>query len=124
MCHRRRSRRGFEHLDLAQRFFSVQEADRIRRLPEDWRAEGFFAVWTLKEAYIKARGLGLALPLADFSFSFPEGIVTVEFAPHLNDAPVAWQFERHEPTPEHRLGVAVRQPRSVPLMVLTREVEL
>lgn len=116
--------RPAEYQQLAQRFFSPQEAERIGRLPDDWRAEGFFAVWTLKEAYIKARGLGFALPLADFSFSFPEGVVTVEFAPRLDDDPAAWQFERLQPTKEHRVAVAVRQPRSVPLTVISREVEL
>lgn len=116
--------RPAEYLELAERFFSPQEATRIRGLPDDWRAEGFFAVWTLKEAYIKARGLGLALPLADFSFSFPEGVVTVEFAPHMDDDPAAWHFERLQPTLEHRAALAVRQPRAVPLVVLTREVEL
>ena len=116
--------RPAEYLELAERFFSPQEAERIRRLPDDWRAEAFFAVWTLKEAYIKARGLGLALPLADFSFSFPESVVTVEFAPRLDDDPAAWQFERLQPTPGHRVALAVRQPRSAPLVVLTREVEL
>jgi len=116
--------RPAEYLELAQRFFSPQEADRIQRLPDDWRAEGFFAVWTLKEAYIKARGLGLTLPLADFSFSFPEGVVKVDFAPQLNDDPGSWQFERLQPTPEHRIAVAVRQPHSVPVVVVTRGVEL
>lgn len=116
--------RPAEYLELAQRFFSSQEADRIRRLPDDWRAEAFFAVWTLKEAYIKARGLGLSLPLADFSFSFPEGVVKVEFTGSISDDPAAWQFDRLEPTMNHRLAVAVRQPRSLPLEVHAREVIL
>ena len=77
--------RPTEYLELAQRFFAPAEAERIRRLPEDWRAEGFVAVWTLKEAYIKARGLGLRIPLMDFAFSFPEGRVTVQFAPGIDD---------------------------------------
>lgn len=116
--------RPAEYQQLAQRFFSPPEAERISRLPDDWRAEGFFAVWTLKEAYIKARGLGFALPLADFAFSFPEGVVTVEFASRLDDDPATWQFERLQPTKEHRVAVAVRQPRSQPLVVVSREVEL
>jgi 4'-phosphopantetheinyl transferase len=115
--------RPAEYLDLARRFFAPQEADWIERLPEDWRAEAFFAVWTLKEAYIKARGIGLALPLAGFSFSFPDGAVKVTFAPDFDD-PAAWQFERYQPTAEHQVAVAVPQPRSLPLVFVAREVEL
>lgn len=116
--------RPTDFLDLASRYFSPRETARIARMPEDWRADGFFAIWTLKEAYIKARGLGLQIPLADFSFSFPEGGVSVEFAPQLKDDPADWQFQRLEPTPQHRVAVAVRQPRSLPLELIEREVEL
>lgn len=55
--------------DLARRFFSTTEVDALSRLPTDKRTQGFFACWSRKEAYIKLHGLGLALPLGDFSVS-------------------------------------------------------
>jgi 4'-phosphopantetheinyl transferase len=51
---------------IASQQFSSNEQTQLRALlPERWPA-GFFACWTRKEAYVKARGLGLSLHLADF----------------------------------------------------------
>ena len=50
------------------RFFAPREVSDLQRLPDDEQQRVFFDYWTLKEAYIKARGFGLALPLGDFAF--------------------------------------------------------
>ncbi len=56
--------------DLPDRYFSAIERDGLRALHgETWR-EAFFRCWTRKEAVIKALGMGLAFPLADFDVSF------------------------------------------------------
>lgn len=57
-------------LALARRFFAQSEADALFALPQADRARRFFALWTLKESFLKATGLGLALPLDAFSFAF------------------------------------------------------
>jgi 4'-phosphopantetheinyl transferase len=56
-------------LNIARRFFSPGEVRDILALSEDKRNEAFFAVWTRKEAFLKATGVGLAFPLAEFSVS-------------------------------------------------------
>jgi 4'-phosphopantetheinyl transferase len=96
--------------DVAGRFFAPNEVNALRALPADQRHRAFFDYWTLKEAYIKARGYGLALPLADFAFRLaPPAPPQITFEPSLEDDAATWQFHQEWPTPVHRLGLAVRR---------------
>jgi 4'-phosphopantetheinyl transferase len=96
--------------DVPERFFSAQEVIDLRALPEAEQALVFFDYWTLKESYIKARGLGLALPLRQFTFLRPPGRAPlICFAPELHDDPASWQFAQFWPTRDHRMAVAVRR---------------
>jgi 4'-phosphopantetheinyl transferase len=97
--------------NIAERFFAPREVADLRALDEAAQARVFFDYWTLKEAYIKARGLGLALPLAHFAFCLrPPAPPTIAFDPEIDDDPDTWQFAQSSPTPDHRLAVAVRRP--------------
>jgi 4'-phosphopantetheinyl transferase len=66
-------RPDFASVEVAERYFSSAEVDELRQLPDDRRAEGFFLCWTRKEAYIKALGEGLRIPLNTFSVSLTPG---------------------------------------------------
>jgi 4'-phosphopantetheinyl transferase len=59
-------------LALAERFFSPDERDFLRALPDAARLRSFFTCWVRKEAYIKAIGTGLSTPLDRFSVSIAE----------------------------------------------------
>jgi 4'-phosphopantetheinyl transferase len=103
-----RLRRGSDLLTLADRFFSPVEADAVRREPIQRRADRFFEIWTLKESYIKARGMGLALPLDKFAFDLSRDRPRIDTDPSLGDEPRAWRFRIARPTGEHTLAAAVR----------------
>jgi len=97
-------------VELAANYFSAQEIAALRSLPSAARPERFLEYWTLKEAYLKARGVGLSLPLDCFSIHLPpEQPIAISFAPSLDDDPSAWQFAQFRPTPRHVLAVAVRR---------------
>jgi 4'-phosphopantetheinyl transferase len=59
--------------DIAQRFFSANDATRLLSVPASERQQAFFNCWTRKEAFIKAKGTGLSLPLDQFDVTLSPG---------------------------------------------------
>lgn len=101
--------RRTEPTEVAERFFSPSETAALFALPRQHQRRRFFELWTLKEAYIKARGLGLAIPLAHFSFDVGRSAPpSIAFAPELPDAPDTWWFEQAFPSAHHALAIAAR----------------
>jgi len=88
----RSTRAGFRSLGS---YFSAQEIEDLGEVPEDQQQQRFFDYWTLKESYIKARGLGLAIPLDKFSFLFQANqLKGFSVHPDLQDNAAGWQFWR------------------------------
>ena len=94
---------------LAARTLAPREARALEALPEPERPARFLVYWTLKEAYAKARGAGLRLPLCSIGFDLADGApIRASFDAGVGDDPGAWCFALERPTPEHVLALAVR----------------
>lgn len=78
-----RIREGVNRDGIARRFFSPSEISALEGLPEDQRDDAFFRIWTRKEAYVKARGGGLSIPLDSFDVSLKEDYAAILRAPDL-----------------------------------------
>lgn len=66
-------RDDFPSTEIAEHFFSKNEFQAYSALPEDQRIEAFFNCWTRKEAFIKAKGMGLSIPLGSFDVTLVPG---------------------------------------------------
>lgn len=106
--------------DIADRFFSREEAAKLYALEPDRQRYRFFEYWTLKESYIKARGMGLSIPLDKFTFSYPsDTTVVLDTDADLDDAPYRWTFWQLQPDPDHLLALCLEQRcAAVPRLVL------
>jgi 4'-phosphopantetheinyl transferase len=99
--------RPVSYLEIARTFFSLAEHADLISLPSVQQRDRFFDLWTLKEAYTKARGLGLQVPLDEFSIHVaPGGKRGITFSRDLGDDPKSWCFSQFSPTPRHRLAIA------------------
>lgn len=67
------NRRKVDFMNIARRYFAVREARVLENLPGELRPAAFFACWTRKEAFVKAQGQGLHIPLSDFEVTLAPG---------------------------------------------------
>jgi len=102
--------RASEILKLAPDVFSPAEQAQLSALRGVEKLDRALSLWTLKESYIKARGLGLSLPLKAFSFLFggDEG-VRLEVDPSVGDEPGRWRFCLLDHA-AHRIALMVEAP--------------
>lgn len=110
-------------LEIANRFFSPVETADLYTLPAHEQPERFFHYWTLKESYIKARSMGLAIPLDQFSFTFPgDDGIRIGFHEMIQDTPDNWRFWLFKPTEEHRLTICVNYMQQKHERIVMRKV--
>lgn len=100
-------------LRLARSVLAPQELAELRSRAPASRLSRFYQYWTLKESYIKARGVGLSLPLRGIDFRF-DGARLTGFATSdaVGDDPARWQFSHGQVDRTHKLAVALRRPDS------------
>jgi 4'-phosphopantetheinyl transferase len=96
---------GRAPLAVAERFFSSAEVAQLRALPAATQPRRFLELWTLKEAYLKAVGTGLAGGLGRMSFIF-ESAAEFRFERAEDPDAARWQFQQYA-IGAHLLGLAV-----------------
>jgi 4'-phosphopantetheinyl transferase len=93
---------------VARRYFSPREVAALQALDADARQEAFFACWTRKEAYLKARGDGLSFPLDQFDVSLapeaPAALLSVRGDP---EEASRWSLQDLRPGPGYVAALAV-----------------
>jgi 4'-phosphopantetheinyl transferase len=98
---------------LAPDVFAPTELADFRRTADGDRLERFFSYWTLKESYIKARGMGLSIPLDSFWFELGGPMPVLRVTDRCPDVPERWRFYQFTPTDEHRMAIAVAAPQGI-----------
>lgn len=109
-------------LDVAEHFFSRTEVAELSCVAPERQQDRFFEYWTLKESYIKARGIGLSLPLDGFSFDFPQQAgVRIRITPELQDRDDRWSFWQYRPSPDHLMAICAERSADDAPAILMRK---
>lgn len=124
--------RNTDTLAIADRYFSPSEVEELFSLPDDnSKRSRFFDYWTLKESYIKAWGLGLAIPLDHFSFhighsedSICNHNIQLSFAPQRKDNADDWQSWLFYPDKNHRMALSIREGKKDYQLTMFRSTPL
>jgi 4'-phosphopantetheinyl transferase len=107
-----------EHEDIAKLFFSQEESSRIRSFSVPLKMRAFYNCWTRKEAYLKARGEGLIMPLGQFNVTLapgePAAILNNQWAP---DDPSRWSLHELDAGQQYVAALAIEgNPTSIKCM--------
>ncbi len=108
-------------LPIARRMFSEIELETFKNKTDAEIRQNFFYYWTLREAYVKARGTGLGGSSKAFHFKISEDSVapecksaSIEFTDKKqNDLAAQWQFEIFQPDADHVMSVALKSENAV-----------
>jgi 4'-phosphopantetheinyl transferase len=117
--------RAGAHLELAERYFAPAEVAALRALEPPGRPRRFCEYWTLKESYLKARGVGLGFPLDQFAFFLDPGhSPRFDVDPALDDQGDSWRFSLCRPTADHVVALCLRPspPRDVRVVLRWQEL--
>ena len=107
---------------VAARMFSRAEHAELIQLQGTEQLEYFYSRWTLREAYVKARGIGLSFPTRKLRFRIRHAAdIDIEFDGSIDDNSENWMINLWRPGTEHIAAVAVaRQPGVKKALVVRR----
>lgn len=95
-------------MGVAERIFAPFELQDLLLQPPELRQARFLAYWTLKEAYVKARGLGLSLPVQNVAFVLSTNAPEFRPDPGIESNASDWIFESFRLGKDHQAALALR----------------
>lgn len=104
-----------DHMQIAKAFFSQGEAAWLGGLPPKMQRPAFFAMWTAKEAYVKAVGQGLSMVLDKFEVRLDESDATFPGHIHTLHERPQWALGRLDAMPGLQAAVVVEGARCLPI---------
>jgi len=105
-------------IEVAHDVFSRTEVADLNTLPAERRDDRFYEYWTFKESYIKARGLGLSIPLDQFHFVLDgESHVRLSVSEAIGDSAARWQFWQLRLSPRYLLAICAERTTNSTLQV-------
>lgn len=105
---------------LAPRIMSPTELARFQSASSAVQRKQFLSLWTLKEAFAKARGLGLNLPVEKLSFFINGPTIHFGCPAEVENSPSDWEFHLMQAQPEHHVALVSRKNGGVPGSITSR----
>ena len=110
-------------IDGLDRYFAPEESAALLSLAPPERRRRFFELWTLKESYIKARAMGLAIPLDAFRFELTgERGLSLHMLPELGDSPGGWRLWQLVLRADYLAAVCAARGGEVSPRITVREI--
>jgi len=110
---------------VAGRMFSEAECKQLEALQGREFEEFFHERWTLREAYVKALGIGISFPTRKLCFEVRmETDIQVTFLEGIDDRNANWQFRLLRPTSEHIVAIALRRKGTDDKQIISRFFDL
>ena len=117
-------RREKDLLDVAKQILSPAELQELIKVPAEYQVDQFLRNWTLKEAYVKARGMGVSIPLQKVGFRLDRsGGIDLEIAPELADDPNHWQCWQIRPANGYVLALCAERIEDLTTAIIARRID-
>ena len=108
-------RADFATAEVAEHFFSVAEIYTLCGLDQHQRTKAFFDCWTRKEAYVKARGEGLSMPLDRFDVSLAPGVTAAMLGNRMDEEEKSrWTFQDFQVAHGYAAALVIETLQSQP----------
>jgi len=94
---------------VAERMFSALELKQLMRYEGRAFLEYFYECWTLRESYVKARGIGISFPTRQLTFNREGSQISISFDAQINDSAGGhWHFQLIRPNSTHLIAITLR----------------